>query len=490
MALCPYNAHSEASCQLPLKVVQYAVQYNTPIGTCLQVQAKKRPRRGHVVTMNENPPEVSFLRALRRTMLHLYDPAALRASPLWPLLRLQPQESPSRLRKVLIEAIEALKPDADASLQSSEWRSYRTLTHRYVDQFSQQEVATTLGLSLRQMRRQESLALRVLADYLAVHCDLHLDALLGEESENGASDEPSDAEAIPSREEELQWLEKTLPNEAADVQGLIDGLLQIVIPLTRALQVRIDCALPQGLPRVAVQVASLRQACLNILTAAIRAVPGGTIRIEIEEQEHQALIRITPTSHHGDMGLATGDVLDNLEMARQLVGLSGGVLSIVPDEAGSQPFKAILALPIAEQAAVLVIDDNADTLHLFQRYLAGTRYPFMGARDPAQALALARELAPRIIVLDVMLPGIDGWELLGRLREHPQTTGVPVIVCTILPQEQLALSLGAAAFIRKPVSRSALLAALDREMARPSRGSESAPASRPGAAAPKAPRGA
>ncbi|MDI7275566.1 MAG: response regulator, partial [Anaerolineae bacterium] len=123
---------------------------------------------------------------------------------------------------------------------------------------------------------------------------------------------------------------------------------------------------------------------------------------------------------------------------------------------------AILNLPAAEQAGVLVIDDNADTLQLFQRYLAGSGYPFVGARDPEQAMALAEHLGPSVIVLDVMLPGVDGWELLGRLREHPKTRGIPVVVCTILPQEQLALALGAAAVLRKPVTRTALLEVLDR----------------------------
>jgi CheY-like chemotaxis protein len=61
-----------------------------------------------------------------------------------------------------------------------------------------------------------------------------------------------------------------------------------------------------------------------------------------------------------------------------------------------------------------------------------------------------------------MLPGCDGWELLGWLRERPSTQGKPIIVCTILPQEGVALSLGAAGFLRKPVSRSDLLTMLDR----------------------------
>jgi CheY-like chemotaxis protein len=161
--------------------------------------------------------------------------------------------------------------------------------------------------------------------------------------------------------------------------------------------------------------------------------------------------------------------VENIEMARQLVGLSGGSLEIVPGEGRYYPLTVRLILPAREQAAVLVIDDNVDTLQLFQRYLAGSRYAFIGTHDPDQALTLAEKLTPRIIVLDVMLPGVDGWELLGRLREHPKIYGVPIIVCTILPQEQLALALGAAAFIRKPVSQTALLSALDHQFDRLSR---------------------
>jgi CheY-like chemotaxis protein len=60
------------------------------------------------------------------------------------------------------------------------------------------------------------------------------------------------------------------------------------------------------------------------------------------------------------------------------------------------------------------------------------------------------------------MPQTDGWRVLSQLRQHPLTSHIPVIVCTILVQEALALSLGACAFLRKPVTRQAFLAALDR----------------------------
>ena len=121
---------------------------------------------------------------------------------------------------------------------------------------------------------------------------------------------------------------------------------------------------------------------------------------------------------------------------------------------------------LVERFPVLVIDDNADALQLLQRYASGTRYQVFGARDPEQAIRLAEQLLPQIIVLDVMMPKLDGWEVLGRLQHHPVTGHIPIVVCTILAQEELALSLGASAFLRKPVSRQAFLDALDRQVIR------------------------
>ncbi len=149
-------------------------------------------------------------------------------------------------------------------------------------------------------------------------------------------------------------------------------------------------------------------------------------------------------------------------MIRQLVAIAGGT-SDVRAQRGAESFAADLAFPILEQIPVLVVDDNADTLRLLGRYLTGTRYRFVGTTDPAQVIALCERESPRVIVVDVMLPEVDGWDILGRVRSHPATRAIPVIMCSILSEEPLALALGAAAFLRKPVSRATLLAALERE---------------------------
>ncbi len=400
-----------------------------------------------------------LVRQLRWALHHLYDPGELRKSPLVALFGLDMQEGAPALRRILLEAIEALKPRPNVPPQAKGWRIYRALYHRYGEQFAPREVAKALGLSIRQLRRQESVALQVLADYLTSRYGLDPAGLGPEPAPPFAEDEETPSEA-PSREQELKWLEKSLPSEAVALSEVIPAVLKVAGPLSQALAVSVETALPEPLPRLAVPSGTLRQALLNTLTAAIRAAPGGKVSIGAEAGCGQVRICIRPVAGGATQRTAS-DYAESLKMATQLLALSGGSLSVEASEE-DRPFTARLTLPTAEQAAVLVIDDNADTLQLFQRYLNGTRYPFVGTRDPAQALVLACEVKPQIVVLDVMLPGVDGWELLGRLREDPATHGIPVVVCTILPEEDLALVLGAAAFLRKPVSRTDFLAALQR----------------------------
>ncbi len=414
--------------------------------------------------------DAAFIRELRRALYHLYDPTKLRQSPLLGMFGLDRQRGPAALQRILSEAILALKPPSSASAQSGPWRTYRTLSDRYVDQFSQREVATGLGLSIRQMKRQERLALEVLAAYLHAHHDLQ-PAPADCTPAPPAGDPAMGGPEVSSREHEMQWVEESFARQAIDLQQMIHSLLKVVAPLTRELQVTMECAVPNNLPRLAVQLTPMRQALLNVLTTAITAVPRGRVHVRVQSGHSEVTLGVEAV---GSCAAGTGlsrDQAENLDLARQLAGLSGGSLAVLARAESLSPVIARFTLPVVEQAAVLVIDDNADTLRLFERYLAGSRYPFIGTRDPEQALALAESLGPRIIVLDVMLPGVDGWELLGRLREHPKTRGVPVIVCSILSQKQLALSLGAAEFMHKPVSRETLLAALDRQLARPSPGS-------------------
>ena len=87
-------------------------------------------------------------------------------------------------------------------------------------------------------------------------------------------------------------------------------------------------------------------------------------------------------------------------------------------------------------------------------------YRVVQASTGAAALQLAREVHPDAITLDVLMPSQDGWGLLRTLNGDPDTEQIPVILCSVLPERSLALSLEVAAFLDKPVTREALLAAL------------------------------
>jgi CheY-like chemotaxis protein len=124
-----------------------------------------------------------------------------------------------------------------------------------------------------------------------------------------------------------------------------------------------------------------------------------------------------------------------------------------------------ISFPNLSATPVLVIDDNEDALRLMERYAAGTRYVLSTTHNSQEAVRMAQRMLPRVIVLDVMMPGLDGFEMLGRLRQHPSIESVPIIVCTVLDQEPLARSLGASAFLRKPITRQGFLGAIDRQVA-------------------------
>ena len=420
--------------------------------------------------METSPAKAAFTDELGRVLSRLYDPDVLRRSPLIRLFGLDHHQDPTEaLQHIVSHAIESLKPNPSVPPHSNAWRFYQILYSRFVEQFTQAEVAEDLALSVRQLRRQEAVAQQILADHLWARYDLEQEAA-ERESASGEDVLPAGEPAgrgrdqAPDHEAELEWLARTIPSEPADVREIVEQALKTVTPLLQTEGVSASLDLGEALPPLAVQVTAARQALLNLLAIAGRCAPGGSVAIHASMPAGQGCVRLEITARRGLGGEPAAVTGDELALARRLTAIAGGTLEAGLAAAGQKVFIAVLTLPIAEDTPVLVIDDNTDTLKLIQRYLADTPYHYVGTADATTALSLAERMVPRAVILDVMLPGIDGWDLLGRLREHPQTCQVPVIVSTILPQEQLALTLGAAEFLRKPISREALLAALRRQI--------------------------
>ena len=153
-----------------------------------------------------------------------------------------------------------------------------------------------------------------------------------------------------------------------------------------------------------------------------------------------------------------------IEVARQLLARNGGRMWL-DREAGAQAWH--LALPEAGPHTVLVIDDNQAAIRLFERYLTGQEFRVVGANEGEQALQLAQTLQPSVITLDLMMPRRDGWQILQALKEQPGVAHIPVLICSVLQDHELARTLGAAGCLRKPVSRETLLEALRDLLQRP-----------------------
>jgi len=113
---------------------------------------------------------------------------------------------------------------------------------------------------------------------------------------------------------------------------------------------------------------------------------------------------------------------------------------------------------------ILIIDDHADTRLLVSARLKKHQYDTVFAADALQAIAVARQTQPNAIVLDLGLPGGNGFIVLERLKANTMLSSIPVIILTAdesLESELKGLEAGAAAFLHKPVQEEVLIAAVE-----------------------------
>jgi CheY-like chemotaxis protein len=398
-----------------------------------------------------------FLKNLRNDLKHLYDPDHLRGSPLAGLFGVANRfDTASALQRILTEAIESLEPKTDEPPQSQRWQIYEPLFYRYVEQLSPQEVADQLAITARHLRRKQRAALEVLAEHLWRQFDL--DTELAQDSETSLVHLTDTAG--PTVNDELAWLRNTSHESVTDLGQTLPALLDLARRLAIQYDVQLDVAPTDTLPPLAVHPVALRQTLLSLLNVVIPRAAGGRVGFSTRLLRWEAEIRVQCGEYPSGPKPALSDESPSLNMAQQLADLGGFKLSLTVD---ARAFDAVLTLPALEKLPVLVIDDNADTLQLLKRYASGTRYHLITTPDPEQALSIVERCAPKIIVLDVMMPQADGWEVLERLLGHPLTADIPVIVCTILDQKRFALFLGASGFVHKPITRQAFLDALDQQ---------------------------
>jgi signal transduction histidine kinase/CheY-like chemotaxis protein len=280
----------------------------------------------------------------------------------------------------------------------------------------------------------------------------------------------------------------------------VDESVQIVLatvePLARTKEIALDSGPDSALHLVA-DPAKLKQMLLNLLSNAIKFTPnGGLVTIRARKVDSWIEIAVSDTG----IGIAKSDLgrlftefqqLDagpgreqegtglGLALTKRFAELHGGHVSVesVPGEGST----FILTLPaIAKQSTerpvhepsrvgssdpsrplVLLVEDNPEAAELLARHLETGGFRLRIARTGNEALAMARDLKPVAITLDILLPEIDGWEVLTRLKADETTRDIPVIIVTVVDNPALGRALGAMDYFVKPVDRGALLSRLD-----------------------------
>lgn len=406
--------------------------------------------------------EVEFHKNLRSALNHLYNRDYLRDSPLIGYFGLGARaDAPLILQRTLLEAIQAMKENERESISADKRLVFEILNNRYVEQFSQDEVAHQLGLSIRQFRREQDTAIAALVYHLwqKFKLDRSLNGQLKEEESSPKS--------------ELDWVHTAGMDWVNNPRGMIAELVRMIQPVADSYQVEINNKIQDPLNGLAVHPVAFRQIVLNILRTAIDWARGGQIDLTARNGESDIEIKLTtrPQPAFSELPRPDGERDNLVAIASELAQASSGRL-IIRQAQGAM--ESLMILPVMNSIPVLVVDDNQEIIDLLTRYTLGTRFRVIGLQDPEQAIQRALAVGARIIVLDVMMPRIDGWELLGRFRRHPETGHLPVMILSILAQRELALSLGAKALVLKPVKQDSFLSALDQVYAQAYSGSDAA----------------
>ena len=280
--------------------------------------------------------------------------------------------------------------------------------------------------------------------------------------------------------------------EETDVAEIITSVMSTASGLVKDKPIRLTHRLPQVLPHVRADPIRVRQVLLNLLSNAAKFTEQGEISVEAVAQRDAAgidevVVRVSdtgpgiseadqaklfqafsqvddsPTRRTGGSGLG-------LSISQQLIQLQGGRIGVQSELGKGSVF--FFSLPVYQgldqetgagaARIVMAVDDDPQVIRLYERYLEPQGYHVIGVTDPTRAKERALQLKPFAITLDIMMPGYDGWQVLTDLKNDSETRSIPVVVCSILEQQERGFSLGAADYVLKPILGDSLLNALNR----------------------------
>jgi CheY-like chemotaxis protein len=398
-----------------------------------------------------------FVNQVSEAYARLYDLVYLRTQPISQILvqeeGLTRKEKAWKAHHILIEAIDELKPQAGANLQSRQERRHKLMVLRYVKAIEPQVVANELSISRRHFYREHNIAMEAIGDILwhryAINTTPHF---------TQKTDSP---EEVSSHLESLRMetARFTQANRYARIEKVIKDLPHLLKNVLEQRQISFDINLSEGFP-VATTIDSqlLKQMLLSALSWLIERTAKTHIRLEPQTQQKNINLSLYVYPETEIRAASAEEIQDQLSTLDELASVSGA--SITPLWLEKMVYGFDIQLPIAQQT-ILVVDDNPDILELCQRYLSANHYHVVTTQAPEKTLKLVQQLQPYAVIIDLMMPEIDGWDLLQTLLNNPKTADIPIIVCSVLKQKDLALSIGATAYLPKPVSEQSLLSVLE-----------------------------
>jgi len=285
---------------------------------------------------------------------------------------------------------------------------------------------------------------------------------------------------------------------AFDDVNLVE-LLQSVIPTAAGLikdkPIELKSNISPDIPILRADSMRVRQVMINLLSNAAKFTEKGSITVDAQvqttpENQREVLVKVidtgsgiaaadqaklfqpfsqvdaSPTRKTGGTGLG-------LSISRRLIELHGGKIDVASEVGKGSTFYFTLPLPKIKETkprtegqrgdrVILAVDDDPQVISLYERYLQPQGYQVVALTDPTQVVERARQLKPYAITLDIMMPGRDGWTVLQELKKAPETQEIPVIICSILEEEDKGFSLGAADYLVKPILEDDLLKSLNR----------------------------
>lgn len=390
-----------------------------------------------------------FEQALKEALASLYDPHYLPSAALCQMLGVPVQEGRVAVRSIILQGIERLKPPADTPQGAHSRLLYDLLYKRFTLKLTQEESAYQLHISRRTVNRLQQSAVDSLT------------SLLWQRSQDAGENVPAltplarsapvqDLDWNSQLQRELASLAAKAPHASAAVGEVIEHVLGIVKALTPRLAAEVKVIAVQPNLIVTVHPVLLHQVLLSTLVHFALYTVGREIALYARLEDGNVKISLT-----GSVAAANF----NLEELTKDLPISKDITLTTRCE-GEHVFIWITA-PALGKLTVLAVDDNEDMVRFYQDCAIGTRYQIVHLAQGGNLFDAISKNKPDVIVLDIMLPDIDGWRLLMRLHEEPATRTLPVIVCTVIREAALAQALGAAGYLAKPVRPAQFIQALD-----------------------------